>query len=119
MGSCYSQVSNYSPGDYKLTITGEKEILTARLLTAINTSDVSIIRECAEAGADLNWHNGAPLRFAINNCHIKIVKLLLELGADPVLVVEDFYGPEITTLLRTAVSNQEIDIMENVNLSER
>ncbi|KAJ6131206.1 hypothetical protein N7523_001666 [Penicillium sp. IBT 18751x] len=89
------------------SITTTIEIFMSTLLvSAAAVGDVKICRMLIEAGADLDAHSGLTIRTtalhrAISNCQSQCVRMILEAGADPNLVVDG------KTPLHKACSNNQ------------
>jgi ankyrin repeat protein len=64
-----------------------KQTYNSKLIEAVNDTNVSLVGQLLEAGADpngtLNEGTISPLGLACNKGNVEIVKLLLEFGADP------------------------------------
>ncbi|KAJ5352186.1 hypothetical protein N7452_001160 [Penicillium brevicompactum] len=67
--------------------------MTTLLVSAAAMGDAKICRMLIEAGVDLDAHSGLAMRTtalhrAVSNCRTECVKMILEAGADPNLVVD-------------------------------
>jgi ankyrin repeat protein len=79
------------------------------------SNNLNIIRALLNAGADVNAINNngeTPLHIAISVCDIKIVKILLEFGADPkalylLSIHQDIYKEIIDLLYDTPIKEPE------------